>query len=422
LCEVNNNNDLGVEVWMMERFRLRNLAVILVTAMVIPSLAFGAIATVKVQSAKYIPEISQYWDDETGVPPWVAENTDTMNADWERFLGNWNEISTGLSQEGGVITFRQYKEVCAQDVYDSIDTALGQQLTSAGADMFLQSAVVMSIELVATAGNFNFVNFAGTVVAKTADPQIRYPFSGAITSNVITLTPMFAAPDIAILFKDPNDASVSHCAVNDITVKGVVPTTEVTFDVYMTLDVTVGTNDTVEQPSAEEVAVEAVETYLEENPNGSDDIPGLSYEDIVLLNAGAGTEVMTEAQFDYLVELLDEDGNGQLSLEELQKHTPPNEREVAEQLLASVSSGEPLSYEQASAINPFLTQAEFDRLDADGDGVLTEDELKEIANPKCGCGGCGDNDGKSLSDLLGDWLLVGLSLMILLGFTAVKKH
>jgi len=69
-----------------------------------------------------------------------------------------------------------------------------------------------------------------------------------------------------------------------------------------------------------------------------------------------------------------------------------------------------------------LTQAQFDALDTNSDGSLTEDELNAILDEGCGCKGCNKGDAKSINDLLGDWLLIGLSLMVMLSLTAMQKR
>jgi hypothetical protein len=69
-----------------------------------------------------------------------------------------------------------------------------------------------------------------------------------------------------------------------------------------------------------------------------------------------------------------------------------------------------------------LTQAQFDALDTNSDGSLTKDELNAILDEGCGCKGCNKGDAKSLGDLLGDWLLIGLSLIVLLGFANTQKQ
>jgi hypothetical protein len=80
-----------------------------------------------------------------------------------------------------------------------------------------------------------------------------------------------------------------------------------------------------------------------------------------------------------------------------------------------------LSYNEAQAALPNLTQAQFESLDTNNDGILTKDELQEIVNKKWSCGSCEKNNAKSLSDILGDWLLIGVGLLILLNHNILRK-
>jgi len=81
-----------------------------------------------------------------------------------------------------------------------------------------------------------------------------------------------------------------------------------------------------------------------------------------------------------------------------------------------------LSFNEVRAIYPGLTEDQFAALDTDGDGFLTRDELNAILDEGCGCKGCNKGDAKSINDLLGDWLLIGLSLMVMLSLTSMKKR
>ena len=81
-----------------------------------------------------------------------------------------------------------------------------------------------------------------------------------------------------------------------------------------------------------------------------------------------------------------------------------------------------LSYDEAYTVLSSLTLMQFDSLDTNGDETLTQEELQAIVQEKCGCGNYNSKNTKSLSDLLGDWLLVGLSLLVLLSFAFTQKH
>ena len=346
----------------MGRMKMNKLSVVVAVALMMPVLAYGVDVTVQIQSNKHIPEITQYWDDTTTVPPWVANNGDAMNADWGPWLGTWTGeggIANGVSQNtDGTIQFNHARSVCADDVYNQLQNAV---LAAVIADNFLLSARVTKMELTVVAngtgtevehpgdtGNFSFVTSALNEVILDAFPANKYPFSATKTTDgsIITLAPTGVAPDLAPLFK--SDFMGSKCATNNITVIGTIPTTEVTFNVTMTLDVKTSTNSETTQ---EEIAQELLD------------------------------------QFD-------------------------------------AAGGQPLDLDEVQLIWPGITQEQFNDLDANGDGVLDLDELEEAAEePRCGCfKGCDQGDTKSLKDLLGDYLLVGLSLIVLLGFAGVSKR
>jgi hypothetical protein len=76
-----------------------------------------------------------------------------------------------------------------------------------------------------------------------------------------------------------------------------------------------------------------------------------------------------------------------------------------------------LSYSEAAAVYPSLTQAQFDALDTDGDGALTEAELAPDMPAGCSCPG---NKGlKGFGETFGDSLLwmFGLALMVYFRFS-----
>ncbi len=85
-----------------------------------------------------------------------------------------------------------------------------------------------------------------------------------------------------------------------------------------------------------------------------------------------------------------------------------------------------LRFEEARTIWPSLTREQFDALDLNGDGYLTRDELVEIIagdddndDFMCGCNG---HIEKGLMGWFGDWLLLGLSIMVLLAMHGWKRR
>ena len=106
---------------------------------------------------------------------------------------------------------------------------------------------------------------------------------------------------------------------------------------------------------------------------------------------------------------------------------PGTTEEIAASLLekfdnADADGNGELTLAEVRAVMANLTQAQFDDLDTDGNGTLSKDELDALVNEGCGCRGCGKDDTKSLVDWMGDWLLIGLSLVVLLGFASTQKQ
>ena len=102
--------------------------------------------------------------------------------------------------------------------------------------------------------------------------------------------------------------------------------------------------------------------------------------------------------------------------------------EIAAQLIDSFDSADTnsdgaLDYDEARALIPTLTREQFDALDLNGDGLLTQEELV-AAIPVEGeddndddIGGCcrsAPDPVEKIKIMLGDWLLVGLSPLLLL--------
>jgi large repetitive protein len=81
-----------------------------------------------------------------------------------------------------------------------------------------------------------------------------------------------------------------------------------------------------------------------------------------------------------------------------------------------------LTYGEVQAVLANLTSEQFAALDTDGNGTLDEAELRNITKKKCGCGNCRENNVKSINDMLSDWLLIGLSLLVLISVTAIHKR
>jgi hypothetical protein len=73
-----------------------------------------------------------------------------------------------------------------------------------------------------------------------------------------------------------------------------------------------------------------------------------------------------------------------------------------------------LSYEEAVVAILGLTRDQFNTLDTNGDGLLSIEELGGEEEGGCGCCKRTPNTKIDFKRLLGDWLLVGLSLLVLI--------
>ena len=87
-----------------------------------------------------------------------------------------------------------------------------------------------------------------------------------------------------------------------------------------------------------------------------------------------------------------------------------------------------MSFEEAVAAVAELLQTQFDAIDANGDGMLSRDELIEASGgePESGCcARCNKSKmtpAETVKQFIGDWLLLGLSLMLLLTWSSYRKR
>lgn len=104
--------------------------------------------------------------------------------------------------------------------------------------------------------------------------------------------------------------------------------------------------------------------------------------------------------------------------------------DIAEFLLDQFSkydtNGNGLRLDEAQEAIPYLTPTQFDMLDGDDDGFISRDELQEYLagpeEPAC-CGSCSKSAplGQRIKDYLADWLLVGLTILVLLSINNYTK-
>jgi hypothetical protein len=84
-----------------------------------------------------------------------------------------------------------------------------------------------------------------------------------------------------------------------------------------------------------------------------------------------------------------------------------------------------LSYDEANTIIPNLDEEQFNELDVNGDGFLTLDELEAYLSDddkRCGCCKHTSNTKIDIKRYIGDWLLVGLSLLVLISLANKQKR
>ncbi len=85
-----------------------------------------------------------------------------------------------------------------------------------------------------------------------------------------------------------------------------------------------------------------------------------------------------------------------------------------------------LRLEEAQEAIPDFSENQFELLDTDGDGFITREELQAIidgpAEPACcGSGSKSASLKERIKDHLGDWLLLGMTLLVLLSVTSFAK-
>lgn len=97
--------------------------------------------------------------------------------------------------------------------------------------------------------------------------------------------------------------------------------------------------------------------------------------------------------------------------------------EIAQNLLDTFEAADTnrdgsLSFEEAQLVMTNLTQEQFDAMDINGDNYLSREELLDVLGMDEGCGCCKKNfdTRKSIQRYIGDFLLLGLSLLILASF------
>jgi hypothetical protein len=90
--------------------------------------------------------------------------------------------------------------------------------------------------------------------------------------------------------------------------------------------------------------------------------------------------------------------------------------------VADTNSDGTLSYEEALVAITGLTQEQFNELDTDGDGFLSIEELGGEDEGGCGCCKRTPNTKIDFKHLLGDWLLGGLSLLVLISLATRQKR
>jgi formylglycine-generating enzyme required for sulfatase activity len=82
-----------------------------------------------------------------------------------------------------------------------------------------------------------------------------------------------------------------------------------------------------------------------------------------------------------------------------------------------------LSYDEAHAVVPEMTEGQFNDLDANPDGKLSQRELRALlCGNHCGCCCNSSNVKGDIKRYIGDWLFVGLSLLVLISLASRQKR
>ena len=102
--------------------------------------------------------------------------------------------------------------------------------------------------------------------------------------------------------------------------------------------------------------------------------------------------------------------------------------DIAQMLLdqfetADTNGGGWLGFYEAQAVVPSLSREQFDSMDTNGDSYLTRTELLDILAIDEGCGCCKrtSDTKENFKRHIGDWLLLGLTLLVLLNLPGKRK-
>lgn len=205
------------------------------------------------------------------------------------------------------------------------------------------------------------------------------------------------------------------------------------------------------EPNEGETAEGEVEEEGEEAPLTIEEIRILLKDDFDDIDTDGDVKLSPEEALEAVpalkpgdFQLLDLNDDGFLSKEELQEPLdnegepveeegePETTEEIVEVLInefndADTNGDNRLTYTEARGIVQGLTNAQFFEYDIDNDGYLEQDELEEIlAGPSKKCGifaGCdkAKTSSEMVGKFLGDWLLVGISLIVLASISSMKK-
>ncbi len=176
------------------------------------------------------------------------------------------------------------------------------------------------------------------------------------------------------------------------------------------------------------VTIDCLGTYWDDGATAYDDVDGdisawvETYEDV-------DTSVPGSYEISYNV--ADSSGNWAYpvwrTVEVLDDCTVPTSDDAAQQLRDSFGttdwdgSGD-LGFDEAQAVVPGLNLEVFNQLDTDGNGGLTLDELGGSPAGLRGCFDCMKAGPRSLKDCMADWLLLGLSLILVVSWGSARRN
>ncbi len=158
--------------------------------------------------------------------------------DFQRYFGNWNEIEANLEMlSDSDFLYTQERTICGENILDNVRDEVYRIITRRiiGTKR-LRSAVVQSIRLEASEGDFSWVdNVSDTIYVGGEEYQFTLGASGP-TVLLMQYDRPFLGPqaDVARIFEDDQFTS---CVKNIARISGTLPQEECVFDVVVNVQI-----------------------------------------------------------------------------------------------------------------------------------------------------------------------------------------